>query len=139
MSAAVKVLDRLQGVKATGPGRWLARCPAHEDRSPSLSVRDIDGRVLIHCFGGCGPGDVVAALGLTLGDLFDKPLGPHFAPSKSRIPATDLLEVVDLELLNAAILCNELAQDKRISEADRRTLTTAAVRIGHARDHAHGR
>ena len=39
MSAAARLLDRLTGVKQTAPGRWIAKCPAHEDRSPSLSIR----------------------------------------------------------------------------------------------------
>jgi hypothetical protein len=37
-----RLLDRLQGVKRTGPSRWIARCPAHEDRRPSLAVRELD-------------------------------------------------------------------------------------------------
>ena len=45
MSADV-LLSILEGVKRTGPGRWMARCPAHGDKSPSLSIRELDdGRV----------------------------------------------------------------------------------------------
>ncbi|WP_216819082.1 hypothetical protein [Thiohalocapsa sp. ML1] len=40
------LLGRLDGVIRTGEGRWSARCPAHEDRSPSLSVR-LDGERLL--------------------------------------------------------------------------------------------
>lgn len=73
MTAAAKLLDRLQGVRQSGPGRWLAKCPAHEDRSPSLSVRELDdGTALIKCFGGCGAADVLAAVGLELKDLFPR-------------------------------------------------------------------
>jgi hypothetical protein len=48
-------------------GRWtgrsgIARCPVHEDRSPSLSVSERDGRVLVHCHAGCPQPDVIAAL-----------------------------------------------------------------------------
>ncbi|MHC2582663.1 hypothetical protein ACVI1J_005162 [Bradyrhizobium diazoefficiens] len=44
-------------------GQWMCRCPAHEDRRPSLAVRDgDDGRVLVHCFAGCHPLDVIDAL-----------------------------------------------------------------------------
>ena len=68
--AVGRLLDRLSGVRPTGPGRWIARCPAHEDRSPSLSIRDIDDRVLVHCFAGCGVGDVLSSVGLTLADLY---------------------------------------------------------------------
>lgn len=68
------LLERLDGVVARGAGQWSARCPAHEDRSPSLSVRETDeGTVLIHCFAGCSPEAVTGALGLALSDLFTKP------------------------------------------------------------------
>jgi hypothetical protein len=40
----------------------MGQCPAHEDRNPSLSITEKNGKVLIHCFAGCGPADVIAAL-----------------------------------------------------------------------------
>ena len=52
-------------------GQTMAQCPAHEDRNPSLSVRESsDGTVLLYCFAGCENVDVVAALGLRMNDLF---------------------------------------------------------------------
>jgi hypothetical protein len=69
------LLSRLEGAKSVGHGKWIAKCPAHDDRSPSLAVREIEeGRILVHCFAGCGAADVVAAIGLALSDLFEKPL-----------------------------------------------------------------
>lgn len=57
--------------KATADG-LTAKCPAHDDKNPSLSVDSgNDGRVLLHCHAGCPTEAVVAALGLTLRDLFD--------------------------------------------------------------------
>lgn len=64
------VLSRLGGVKQT-PGGWMALCPAHEDGTPSLSVKvGDDGRVLLHCHAKCTTEAVVAAMGLKMGDLF---------------------------------------------------------------------
>jgi hypothetical protein len=57
-------------VRSAGPDRYMARCPAHTDRDPSLSIRDAGDRVLVHCFGGCEPDAIAAALGLTTADLF---------------------------------------------------------------------
>lgn len=51
-------------------GQIKARCPAHDDRNPSLSVREVGGKVLLCCFAGCAAADVVAALGLSMADLF---------------------------------------------------------------------
>lgn len=67
---AADFIARLQGVTRNGDG-WSARCPAHEDRRASLSVKDAsDGKILIHCHAGCTPEAVAAAMGLQLADLF---------------------------------------------------------------------
>ena len=64
------VLSRLRGVKRHGD-RYMALCPAHQDKSPSLSLSRGDGdRALIHCYAGCQARDVLAAVGLELRDLF---------------------------------------------------------------------
>ena len=63
------LLGRLEGVRRAGPSSWVARCPAHDDRNPSLSVSVKGGRILIHCFAGCAPGEVLGAVGLTWKDL----------------------------------------------------------------------
>lgn len=66
------LLSRLDRVRKSGRG-WTAKCPAHEDRTASLSVAaGDDGRVLAHCFAGCSAADVASAAGLTLADLFPK-------------------------------------------------------------------
>lgn len=64
-----RLLTRLEGVKG-GKGRWQAKCPSHEDRLPSLSITEADDKILIHCFAGCAPVDVLAAVDLELSDLF---------------------------------------------------------------------
>src|SRR5262245_32817414 len=63
MSRAARIAEALAGraVKAHG-GNYLVRCPAHEDASPSLSLRDTDRGLQVHCFAGCRPGDVYAAI-----------------------------------------------------------------------------
>ena len=49
---------------------WTARCPSHDDATPSLSIGEgDDGRVLLRCHAGCATEQVVEALGLTMGDL----------------------------------------------------------------------
>ena len=64
------VLSKLTKVKDLARG-YSARCPAHEDARNSLSVTEGDDcRVLLHCFAGCPPRDVVEAIGLTFKDLF---------------------------------------------------------------------
>ena len=56
-------------------GKWFAKCPAHRERTGSLSITDMGGgRTRLHCFAGCAQKDVLEALGLTWRDLTeDKP------------------------------------------------------------------
>jgi hypothetical protein len=64
------VLNHLQGVRRSGAG-WTARCPNHDDRQASLSVKEgDDGRVLLHCFASCANADIVMSAGLSFPDLF---------------------------------------------------------------------
>ncbi len=50
----------------------MAKCPAHDDHNPSLSIKQgNDGRTLLHCFAGCRVEDICAAIGITTADLFD--------------------------------------------------------------------
>lgn len=70
MTPADLVVSRLRETRRHD-GRWSARCPAHRDRDPSLSVAEgDDGRALVLCRAGCRVEAIVAALGLTLADLF---------------------------------------------------------------------
>jgi hypothetical protein len=52
-------------------GQHLFRCPVHDDKKPSLAVRELDdGRLLVRCFAGCPTSDVLAALDLEFADLY---------------------------------------------------------------------
>lgn len=60
------------GLRRTGEGQWVAKCPSHDDRTPSLGLtRGTGGSALIKCRAGCDTKDVVRALGLEMRDLFD--------------------------------------------------------------------
>lgn len=54
-------IARVLKARRSGNG-WMAKCPAHDDQNPSLSIRDSDGKVLLHCHAGCTQGDVIDAL-----------------------------------------------------------------------------
>ena len=70
MTTIEEFLSRLEGVRQVSEGSWMALCPAHDDRNPSLSIQLADDRILIHCFAGCSPQTVVRAMGLEMKDLF---------------------------------------------------------------------
>ena len=66
-----QILDRLDDVRSTGEGKWMACCPAHNDRRASLSIsRGEDGRTLLRCHAGCDVDAILDALGLKASDLF---------------------------------------------------------------------
>ena len=71
--------------KRSGTG-FTSRCPAHEDRNPSLSVTEgTDGRTLVHCHAGCRVDDIARALGLEVSDLFaNGPGGQSERSSRSK-------------------------------------------------------
>jgi hypothetical protein len=100
MSEPVENLVRRLNAKRSGNG-WIAPCPAHEDRSPSLNISEgADGRVLLKCHAGCNTKDVIAALGLTLRDLFVKTTGHQCVSGNIRTspvlrPVFDWQECVD--------------------------------------------
>ena len=63
-------LSLLKGVKSAGKKQWLALCLGHNDREQSLSVKESDGTILLHCFAGCELTDILMPLGLEPKDLF---------------------------------------------------------------------
>jgi len=88
----VTVLSRLRNVGQKGTAQWQASCPGHDDEDPGrhLSVGvGPDGRILLHCFRGCEVRAIVAAIRLSVRDLFaPKPsaLGAVRRPWRSAAP-----------------------------------------------------
>jgi hypothetical protein len=137
MSAAV-LLDRLDKVRGRGPGQWSARCPSHDDKGPSLSVRETsDGRVLLHCFAGCSVDEVVGALGLELSDLFP-PRESNGAPVRRRrlLAAAQALELLSDEAQLIALCGANIAHGVELTRHDLDRCLTAAGRIAYLRNEA---
>lgn len=98
--------ELLDDVRSCGTGRWKACCPAHADNSPSLSIRESNARILLHCFSGCTPEEIVAALGLEMRDLFvDSPISHGQRPT---------LKLEKLDLVNTAFRFEMAALDRRL-------------------------
>ena len=104
MSAAELLLSRVGDSKPTGPDSWIALCPAHEDHKPSLSIRQVDDRVLLHCWSGCGAADVVASLGLSLADLFDRAPETEALSKRRRPPLPSARELLALMEFDVSVL-----------------------------------
>lgn len=81
-----KVIRCLDKVRSSGRNRWMARCPAHEDRSPSLAITETsDGVVLLKCFAGCTAHQIVNAIGLEMRDLFPGSTPARSGPSRKAV------------------------------------------------------
>lgn len=64
------LLDKLYGVQATGRDKWVAKCPAHADNEPSLSIARGEKGIVLNCFAGCSYDEIITAVGLSPHDLF---------------------------------------------------------------------
>lgn len=132
------MLSRLEGVRRTGNGTWLARCPAHTDKNPSLSLRDSDsGAVLLHCFAGCTAHEVVAAVGLEVSDLFPaRPIDPARvgSPVRRPFPAADILRAILFEVTIVALAGVAIIAGEPFSQFDKDRLLLAVSRIQAALD-----
>jgi hypothetical protein len=127
-----QVLKGLPGVRQRQPGQWSARCPAHNDQGPSLSVRETsDKAVLLHCFAGCTVHDITAALGLNMADLFpprdSRPGEPRLTPRL--LTAGQALELLRMEAMLTVVAASNLSRGITLTEQDRARLLTAVGRI----------
>jgi len=137
MSPADKLLARLQRVKRTGPGRWVASCPTREDRHPSLAIRELDdSRVLLHDFGGEDVASILSAVGLDLCDLFPAARGAA-PPTRRPFNAGDVLALVAIECSVAVVVCADVLRGRTVAELDFDRLLTAAKRLGDAAEVCH--
>lgn len=119
-----KLLPRLEGLKSAGLQQWKARCPAHDDRDPSLCVREVDdGTLLVKCWAGCSADEICAAIGLGLRDLFVSRGGQDRKPSVS---AKDRL----LERMVVQIGTALLSSGCMLSGEDQKRLDLAKQRLG---------
>ncbi|WP_215876579.1 hypothetical protein HF292_007450 [Acidithiobacillus ferruginosus] len=131
------VLHRLDRVKRTAPGKWIALCPAHDDRRPSLSIREADdGRVLLKCWSGCGAAEIVSALGLSLADLFPgdrRGLSDHgTGPMRRPFDYRDALQGIAHEATVARLIVEAVNRGEEMDAESLDRLALAEERIDDA-------
>ena len=128
------LLSRLEKVRPTARGEWVACCPAHDDRTPSLAVKDAgDGRILVHCFAGCEVTTVLAVVGLKLADLMpESRLGPVEGIKRLPWNARTVLEAVAFNALAIGIASQDVAHNKPLSPAEADLVFDMAAEIREA-------
>ena len=142
MSALEHLLNSLQKVKGRN-GSWTACCPAHNDKGPSLAVRETpDGRILLHCFAGCEVQNIVTAVGLDMTDLFppEEKRRDYPVEGKPKIKpafyASDLLRIISFESMIVMLCAYDMSKGKKLSEGDMERLKVARERIEEAVNYA---
>lgn len=130
------LLGRLEKVRKSvvrnGAQNWTAKCPAHEDKGPSLSVGEAPtGRILLHCFAGCSVDAIVGALGLDLEDLFPpRQADEHRAPPiRKPWSQRDVARAFELEATEAFLYLAKMGGGARLSVAERKRCGVLAPRL----------
>lgn len=138
---ASRILDRLARVKQTRPGSWMAACPCCESRRgrPLAVSETSDGRVLIYAFCGCSTEDVLGRVGLTINDLFDKPLEHTKSTSHFKLQSSEVLAAVSMEATVLAVLASDFLTHRYLSDSDWNRLAATVSRLTDASDYANGR
>lgn len=128
-----ELLSRLEGVREVGNGQFYAKCPSHDDGSPSLSIKETDdGTLLVHCFAGCESPEVVEAVGMTLSDLFPDSFE---APSrKAKHNPRDLLKLLSFEATFLLLCANHMRAGRELSDVDLDRLGESVRKITAVRD-----
>jgi hypothetical protein len=127
------LLARLDAVKETSRGKWQARCPSHDDKQPSLSIKETnDGVVLLKCWSGCNASEIVGAVGLELSDLFPRhEKFDHFnggKPTRKPWNASDVLRALIHEVTVVAVCAGQL-KNEGLSPEDAARLALAIQRL----------
>lgn len=110
----------------------MCKCPAHSDRTASLSIRETDDhRILLNCFGGCSANDIVQAVGLSLADLFPRDPAPEWR-SPSRVPQFDSAGFLDAcrnLLVGLCCLVADVAAGRDVPDSDLQWAASEASRL----------
>lgn len=130
------LLSKLEKVKRTGRDSWAARCPAREDRTPSMTIRLLDdGRILLHDFGGSSVDSILGAVGLTFDDLYPEREADPYKPNKpERMPFNprDVLAAIATESLIVGIAGVQIGNGEPLQDDDRERLLLAVSRVQEA-------
>ena len=130
-------LNRLHKVKSSGRDSWMACCPAHEDKNPSMKIDIKNDKILIKCWTGCSVEDILGAVGMDFSDILpDKPLYHRSSGTSPMLSSADALRIVKYEAAIIMMYGQDLIAGKTVSEEDRQRFVLAVERVGDAMEAA---
>ena len=126
------LLSNLDKVKKTGANSWIACCPAHDDSSPSLAIKDSDGKILIHCFAGCETSDVIEAVGLTFSDLMPEKFAGNQKATKKPYRDADLIRFIAQETTIVYLTGVKILKGEQVIDEEKERFEIAVSKIREA-------
>ena len=127
------LLSHVKKLQKSGPKSWMCLCPSHDDRSRSMKITQSDnGKVLINCFAGCTPIEILDAVGLTIDDLFEEPLQHSSKGIKGHVYPREVLKAMIPELMITLISAFTLKKGEALNDVDHERLKVAYSRIMNA-------
>lgn len=136
--SADTILSLLSKVRKMGPDRWMACCPAHNDKSPSLSIRECsDGRVLLHCWTGCGANEILESVGLTFDALFPEKLTDHAPRERQPFSHREAMAGLVPEVMFVAAASSDMLKQP-LKKSDHDRLIIAVSRLAAAASYVEG-
>jgi hypothetical protein len=124
------LLSSLQKVRKSGPDEWVACCPAHKDKSPSMTIKVTPDTILVHCFAGCSTENILSSIGMTFDDLYPD---HHRTVKPQRISARSAIECIAFEAL-VVVASSGTLRKRPLSQAEHQRLSLASERIQAAQE-----
>lgn len=140
---AETLLAHLQGVHKTGPASWRAKCPAcnHPHDTGALAINESSGgTILVHCFRCGDTAAILAAVGLTVADLYPERIRDPSPEARQRAREafkhsawSAALRVLSREATVVGCAAGMLRQGHALTDDDDTRLTLSMQRINDAR------
>ncbi|MCU7876790.1 MAG: hypothetical protein KZQ84_08320 [Candidatus Thiodiazotropha sp. (ex Lucinoma borealis)] len=121
-------LDKVREMDA--PGKWMSRCPTHDDNNPSLSISLRGESIAIYCHAGCSTEDVLESVGLTFRDLYGKDDACYQRSIANRgSKSTRHLNDYDIDLMVLRLAKSDLEAGRALSVEDQARVALAKERL----------
>jgi len=131
MSKLDNLLSRLKKVKKTGNDSFIACCPAHDDKSPSMTIREVEnGKLLIHCFAECSIENIIGSIGLDFDDIMPDKVDDEIRRSR-KIPfsPSDVLACVKADAKYLYLVFCDIDKGNALTPDNLEYAKRAAARI----------
>ena len=123
-------MNHFDGVRETGNGQYSCRCPAHEDKSASLGIKDgEEGRILLNCFAGCDVKSILDSVGLDWKDIL--PDNQLYQVEKHKFNPFAVLKMIRDEVLIIGLASADIRKGKPLNDVEHDRLLKA---VGNVRD-----